>query len=339
MINIAVIGYGYWGPNLVRNFVDNPETSVLYICDNDSLRIKAAKQKYPFIKCTNNYKKLLNDENLHLIAIATPVSSHFNLALEALNAGKHVLLEKPMTTKVSEAERLINLAEKKGLKIFVDHTFIYTGAVRQLKTLLSSGSVGDIYYFDSVRVNLGLFQSDVNVIWDLAPHDFSIMDHLISEKPAAISAIGASRVQGLIEDIAYVTVKFRSGLLAHFHVNWLSPVKIRRIIIGGSQKMIVFDDLNPDEKIKVYDKGVTLIDEPRDKIYTDLIQYRIGDMYVPRIESKEALKQEVEHIVDCLKNNKKPITDGEAGLEVIRLLEATQESIKNNGKFIKLHGE
>jgi predicted dehydrogenase len=244
-----------------------------------------------------------------------------------------------MTAKVSDAERLIGLAEKKGLKIFVDHTFIYTGAVRRLKSMLSSGSIGDIYYFDSVRVNLGLFQSDVNVIWDLAPHDFSIMCHLISEKPTAISAIGASRVHGIIEDIAYVTVRFGSGLLAHFHVNWMSPVKIRRIIIGASKKMLVFDDLEPDEKIKVYDKGIALIDGARDKIYTELIQYRIGDMYAPRIESKEAIKQEVEHIVDCLKNNRRPLTDGEAGLEVVRLLEAAQESLKHNGKFIKIHGE
>ncbi|MCI0468462.1 MAG: Gfo/Idh/MocA family oxidoreductase, partial [Nitrospirae bacterium] len=229
------------------------------------------------------------------------------------------------TSSAAHAEGLIELAEKKGVKIFVDHTFIYTGSVRRMKEIVSSGGVGDIYYFDSVRVNLGLFQHDINVIWDLAPHDFSVMDYLVEEAPESVSAIGASRIHGEFEDIAYVTVKFKSGIIAHFHVNWMSPVKIRRIIIGGSKKMIVFDDLNPDEKVKIYDKGVTKQDTAKDKVYKSLIQYRIGDMYSPKIESAEALRTEVEHIIDCLKNNKRPIADGEAGLRVVRLLEASQK--------------
>jgi predicted dehydrogenase len=337
MINVAVIGYGYWGPNLVRNFIENSSTNVSYVCDLEESRLKPLRVKNPQIKTTVNYKDLLKDDNVHLVAISTPVSTHFKLALDALRAGKHILIEKPMTSKVSEAEKLIELAEKQNLKIFVDHTYIYTGAVKKIKELLTAGEIGDIYYFDSVRVNLGLFQHDVNVIWDLAPHDFSIMDYLVDMKPTALSAIGSSRVHGKIEDIAYVAIKFENGLIAHFHVNWMSPVKIRRIIIGGSKKMVVFDDLNPDEKIKVYDKGVILKQESKDKIYKNLIQYRIGDMYSPRIESAEALKVEVEYIVDCLKNkNRKPLTDGESGLRVVRLLEACQKSLRRDGSFEKI---
>lgn len=336
MINVGVIGYGYWGPNLARNFNENPSSAVSYVCDLDDSRLKSSRIKNPNIKATSDYKDVLNDADIQLIAISTPVSSHYRLAMDALKAGKHVLLEKPMTSNAAHAERLIETAEKNNLILFVDHTFIYTGAVQHIKKLMSSGDIGDMLYFDSVRVNLGLFQHDVNVIWDLAPHDFSVMDHLIDEKPASVSATGASRVHGKLEDIAYVAVKFKSGLIAHFHVNWMSPVKIRRIIIGGSKKMVVFDDLNPDEKIKVYDKGIKLLDAPKDKIYKNLIQYRIGDMYAPNIESTEALKAEVAHIVDCIQNKKKPLTDGKAGLNVVKLLGAAQKSLKKGGASVRI---
>lgn len=336
MINVGVIGYGYWGPNLARNFNENPSTAVSYVCDLDDSRLKYSRIKNPNIKATPNYKDVLNDADIQLIAISTPVSSHYRLAMDALKAGKHVLLEKPMTAKTAHAEQLIETAEINNLMLFVDHTFIYTGAVQHIKKLISSGDIGDMLYFDSVRVNLGLFQHDVNVIWDLAPHDFSVMDYLIDEKPVSVSATGASRVHGKIEDIAYVAVKFKSGLIAHFHVNWMSPVKIRRIMIGGSKKMVVFDDLSPDEKVKIYDKGIKLLDAPKDKIYKNLIQYRIGDMYAPNIESTEALKSEVAHIVDCIQNKKKPLTDGKAGLNVVKLLEAAQKSLKKGGAFIRI---
>jgi len=336
VINVGVIGYGYWGPNLVRNFNENPSTAVSYVCDLDDSRLKCSRIKNPNIKATSHYKDLLNDSGIQLIAIATPVTSHYRLAMDALKAGKHVLLEKPMTSNAAHAEQLIEMAEKNNLKLFVDHTFIYTGAVQHIKKLMSSGDIGDMLYFDSVRVNLGLFQHDVNVIWDLAPHDFSVMDYLIDEIPVSVSATGASRVHGKIEDIAYVVVKFNSGLIAHFHVNWMSPVKIRRIMIGGSKKMIVFDDLSPDEKVKVYDKGVKLLDAPKDKIYKNLIEYRIGDMHAPKIDSTEALKAEVAHIVDCIQNNKKTLTDGKAGLNVVRLLEAAQKSLKKVGGFVRI---
>lgn len=336
MISVGVIGYGYWGPNLVRNFNENPETSVDFVCDLDESRLKSFRSKGKHTKITANYKDLLKNSSLDLVVISTPVSTHFKIAMDALKADKHVLLEKPMTVTVEQAERLIETAEKKNLELFVDHTFIYTGAVQHIKKLISSGELGDIYYFDSVRVNLGLFQHDVNVIWDLAPHDFSVMDYLIDEKPLSVSATGASRVHGKIEDIAYVAVKFKSGLIAHFHVNWMSPVKIRRIMIGGSKKMVVFDDLSPDEKVKVYDKGVKLLDASKDKIYKNLIQYRIGDMYAPKIESTEALKSEVAHIVDCIQNNKKPLTDGMSGLNVVKLLEAAQKSLKKGGASVRI---
>ena len=336
MIKVGVIGCGYWGPNLIRNFNENTSTEVSYICDIDEHRLRPLKSKFPSVVLTTDYKEILKDSSINLIAIATPVSSHYKLASNAIKACKHVFIEKPMTARVSDAERLVNLAEKMNVKLFVDHTFIYTDAVKKIKGLMTSGDIGEAYYFDSVRVNLGLFQHDVNVIWDLAPHDFSVMDYLIDEKPEYVSAIGAGRVHRSMEDIAYVTVRFKSGLIAHFHVNWMSPVKIRKIIIGGSKKMIVFDDLSPDEKVKVYDKGVKLIDAPKDKIYKSLVEYRIGDMYAPKIETVEALKIEVSHIVDCIQNNKKPLTDGHAGLNVVKLLEASQKSLAKNGTFVKV---
>lgn len=337
MIKVAVAGYGYWGPNLVRNFTGNPDTEVSYICDLNEARLRQARGANPGIETTTDYRAALKDRDVSLVAIATPVSTHYKLAYDALKAGKHVLLEKPFTKTVAEAGRLLELADKNGLKLFVDHTFVYTGAVRKLKEMISAGQLGEIYYFDSVRVNLGLFQHDVNVIWDLAPHDFSIMDYLLEEKPAAVSAIGAACVKGKFEDTAYVSVKFNSGVIAHFNVNWLSPVKLRRVIIGGSKKMVVFDDLNPDEKIKIYDKGITFNKKSQDKVYESLVQYRIGDMHSPKIESSEALKVEIAHIVDCIKHpEKKPLTGGEAGLRVVRLLEACQHSLKKNGAFVKV---
>jgi len=336
MINVGVIGYGYWGPNLVRNFNENPATNVSYVCDIDESRLKALRDKYPNINTTTDYNDLLRDSNIDLIAISTPISTHYKLARDALNAGKHVLIEKPMTSNTSHAEKLIELAEKKGLVLFVDHIFIYTGAIQSIKNIISSGEIGDIYYFDSVRVNLGLLQHDANVIWDLAPHDFSIMDFLIDEKPVSVSAVGATRVHRKMEDISYITLRFRNGLIAHFHLNWLSPVKIRRIIIGGSKKMIVLDDLNPDEKVKIYDKGITLIKTERNKLYKNIIQYRIGDMHAPRIDNTEALKVAVAHLVDCIKFKKTPLTDGKAGLRVVKLLEASQKSLKKGGGFVRI---
>ena len=335
-IKVGVIGCGYWGPNLIRNFNENYHTELKYACDLDAERLERIKLRYPSVIPTRNYKDLLRDRDLQVIAIATPVHTHYNLAKEALEAGKHLLIEKPLAANVKEAERLVALSKKKNLILFVDHTFIYTGAVRKMKEFISSGELGEIFYFDSVRVNLGLFQPDVNVVWDLAPHDISIMDYIISQKPKSVLAIGGSHTGNGIEDIAYVTVKFDSELMAHFHVNWMSPVKIRRIIIGGSKKMMVFDDLDPAEKIKIYDKGIILTKADKKLIYQNIVQYRTGDMYAPRIDHAEALKVLIDHLVDCITHKKNPITDGESGLRIIRILEAADKSIKKGGIRVNL---
>lgn len=335
-IKVGVIGCGYWGPNLIRNFNENYHTELRYACDLEDERLERIALRYPAVTTTKNYKDLLRDKEVQVIAIATPVHTHYNLAREALEAGKHVLIEKPLTPSVKEAEKLVALSKKKNLILFTDHTFIYTGAVKKMKEFMSSGEIGDVYYFDSVRVNLGLFQQDINVIWDLAPHDISIMDHLIPEKPRSVVAVGSSHAGSGIEDIAYVTVRFAGDLIAHFHLNWLSPVKIRKIIVGGSRKMIVFDDLDPAEKIKIYDKGIILAHTDKKQIYQNIIQYRIGDMYAPKIDHTEALKGMVDHLAHCITNNLNPITDGESGLRVVRILEAADKSIKKGGSTVLL---
>lgn len=330
-IKVGVVGCGYWGPNLIRNFNENYHTNIKYACDLDTEKLERIRLRYPSIITTTNYKDLLKDKDLQVVAIATPPHTHYRLAREALESGKHVFVEKPLTSTVRDGERLVEIAKKKNLILFIDHIFIYTGALKKMKEFVSSGEIGDIYYFDSVRVNLGLFQSDVNVVWDLAPHDLSIMDYLITETPKSVVAVGSSHTENGLEDIAYITVRFNSQLIAHFHINWLSPVKIRRIIIGGGKKMIVFDDLEPAEKLKIYDKGITYTKADKKLFYQTIIQYRIGDMYAPKIDHTEALKVAIEHLVDCVNKKKTPITDGEAGLRVVRLLEAIEKSIKKGG--------
>lgn len=335
-IKVGVIGCGYWGPNIIRNFNDNYHIDLKYVCDLSQEKVDRVKLRYPTVVATTNYKELLKDRNIHAIAVVTPVFTHYKLVKEALEAGKHVLVEKPFTATVKEAETLVDLAAKRKLVLLVDHTYIYTNAIMRIKDLISAGELGETYYFDSVRVNLGLFQNDVNVIWDLAPHDLSIMDFIIEKKPLSVVAIGSSHTGSKLEDIAYVTVKFKDDFIAHFHVNWMSPVKIRKIIIGGSKKMAVFDDLDPSEKVKIYDKGVELSKSNRKSVYKSLVQYRIGDMYAPAIDSTEALRIEVDHFVDCIKNNKKPISDGEAGLRVVRILEAATKSLKKGGMKVNI---
>ncbi len=335
-IPVGVIGCGYWGPNLVRNFNENDHTDIRYVCDLDQNNLRKIKLRYPSVIATSDYRDLLRDNDLQLIAVATPVHTHCKFGQEILRAGKHLLIEKPLAASVKEAEKLVNLAAQKGLMLFVDHTFVYTGAVRKMQSFISSGVLGDLFYFDSVRVNLGLFQSDVNVVWDLAAHDVSIMDYIVPDRPHSVSAIGGCHTAQGIEDIAYVTVRFDSSLMAHFHVNWLSPVKIRRIILGGSKKMIVFDDLDPAEKIKIYDKGISLAKADKKVLYQNIIQYRIGDMHAPKIDQTEALKVLVGHLAECLIKKRKPITDGESGVRVVRILEAADKSIRRGGVKVRL---
>jgi predicted dehydrogenase len=339
MIGVAVVGYGYWGPNLVRNFWEVPGARLVSVCDMRVERLAGVQARYPAVEITSSYDEVLKDERINVVAIATPVSSHYDLALRALQAGKHVFIEKPMTASAQQAERLLEEADRRGLIIGVDHTFVYTGAVRKMQELVSSGSLGDIYYYDSVRVNLGLFQHDVNVLWDLAVHDLSIMDYVIPHRAVAVSATGVGHVAGEPENIAYLNVFFEDNVIAHIHANWLAPVKVRRTLVGGSRKMIVYDDLEPSEKIKVYDKGITVNNNGNgngDKRYQMLVGYRTGDMWAPQLEMTEALGLELRQFIKCIEEKTTPTTDGQAGLRVVRILEAATRSLAERGRAIEL---
>jgi predicted dehydrogenase len=329
-VRVGVIGYGYWGPNLVRNLYETNDVEVTWCCDVRPERRALVKKRYPEIRVTEKVTDLFKDQKLNAVVIATPVALHHPLAKQALQNGKSVLVEKPMTRSVAEGEELVELAERNGLVLMVDHTFIYTGAVRKTKEMIDAGELGELYYFDSVRVNLGIFQHDVDVIWDLAPHDLSILTHLVPERPKYASAVGADHTGGGSVDMAYVTVQFESNLIAHFHVNWLSPVKVRQILIGGSRRMLVYNDMEPSEKLRVYDRGVKVTTQ--EGIYRTLVDYRTGDMWAPKLELREALSVECEHFADCVRFNKVPLSDGHAGLQVVRLLEAAGKSLGSDGK-------
>ncbi|MCA1578477.1 MAG: Gfo/Idh/MocA family oxidoreductase [Acidobacteria bacterium] len=335
MIKVGVIGYGYWGPNLVRNFMAAPDSAVGRVCDLREERLAPLQKLYPGIKTCGNSTDLINDPQIDAVVIATPVSSHFDLALAALKAGKHVLVEKPLAANSDQARQLIDEAAARKLVLLVDHTFVYTDAVRKIRELISSGQLGEIYYYDAVRVNLGLFQHDVNVIWDLAIHDLSIMDAVLPAKPVAISTTGISHIPGQPENVAYITLFFAGPQIAHVHVNWLTPVKVRHTLIGGSEKMILYDDLDPSEKLKVYDKGISVTPRPED-VYKMLVSYRSGDMYAPRLDNTEALQTEALHFIDCVQNNRQPETDGAAGLRMVQMIEAAEKSLRDRGRLIEL---
>jgi predicted dehydrogenase len=308
---------------------------VVAVSDLNRERLALVETRYPSIKTTSDYREVLRDPLVDAVVIATPVSSHFDLALETLQAGKHVLVEKPLATSSEQAERLIEEALRRQRILMVDHTFVYTGAVRTIREMVASHALGDIYYYDSVRVNLGLFQHDLNVIWDLAVHDLSIMDYVLPAKPIAVSATGISNIQGQPENVAYLTLFFPDRQIAHIHVNWLAPVKVRRTLIGGSDKMVVYDDLEPSEKVKIYDKGVTVSQRP-EAVYEMLVSYRAGDMWAPRLEGAEALHTEAAHFIECILDHKRPETDGEAGLRIVRILEAATRSLNHRGQLIEL---
>lgn len=333
-MKVGVIGLGYWGPNIVRNLVNNERVSKVVCCDMSQDQLDKIRSMFHDVETTSDYKDILNDESVTAVAVVTPVGTHYQLAKEALLSGKHILVEKPFTASVAQAEELLKLAEDKGLTVMVDHTFLYTPAVQAIKRMLDSGVIGDIYYFDSVRINLGLFQRDVNVIWDLAPHDFSIMNYLINKKPVSLQAMGADHVGRGLEDVAYVHIDFGNNLVAHFHVNWLSPVKSRKILIAGSEKMVVYDDMENLEKVKIFDKGIEV--KNKEDEYQKLINYRSGDIYSPVLDNTEALKALIKDFVNAIETRTKPLSDGEVGLNVVRLLEATQESIKNNSKIVMI---
>lgn len=336
-LNLAVVGCGYWGPNLMRNFSSHPRSQLGWLVDRDEARLNSFADRYPQTRRTTSLAEALADPTLDGVAIATPVNTHYPLAKQCLMAGKHLLLEKPMARTAAECRELNALAQRQQVILMVDHTFIYTGAVRKIRELIANGELGEVYYFDSVRVNLGLFQHDVNVVWDLAPHDLSIMDYVLPQRPTQVAAHGACHVAGSnIENIAYLTLKFADETLAHFHVNWLAPAKIRRIIVGGSRKMLVYDDLSPDEKIKIFDKGLMMKAQPGLDSRQVMAGYRIGDLHVPHIETTEALQRETDHFLHCIETRTQPESDGASGLRVVQILEAAQESLMRNGALVPL---
>lgn len=330
MIKVGVVGYGYWGPNLVRNLAGSERTQAAGVSDLRPERLAAVSRLYPAARTSTDYRDLLADPNIDAIAIATPVRYHYDIALAALQAGKHVLVEKPMAETAEQCQRLIDEADKRGLVLMVDHTFIYTPAVQKMRQLVQSGELGDVYYYDSVRVNLGLFQSDVNVLWDLAVHDLSIIEYVLDQVPVAVSATGISHVEGAPENIAYLTLFFDSKTIAHINVNWLAPVKVRQTLVSGSKKMIVFNELEPSEKIKVYDKGIVLNEDP-EQMNKLIAGYRTGDMWAPQLPNTEALSAEVAHFADCIEGKQRPLTDGRMGLNVVKVLEAASASLRDRG--------
>lgn len=335
LLQVGVIGYGYWGPNLVRNFTNLATTQVIALCDHNPNRLELATKRHPGIAYYTQPQDLFKNPQLDIIAIATPASSHYELALTALQHDKHVLVEKPLAMQSQQVQHLISEARKRQRVLLVDHTFVYTPAVQKLKTLIEAHTLGDLYYYDSVRVNLGLFQHDINVLWDLAVHDLSIIDYLFPVLPCAVSATGIRHIPSEPENLAYLTLFFPHQLIAHVHVNWLAPVKVRRTLIGGSQKMIVFDDLEPTEKIKLYDRGVNIVTD-QESVYNMLISYRTGDMYAPHLETTEALSHELQHFTDCILQHATPLTGGESGYRVVTILEAAMRSMQERGQPIEL---
>ena len=333
MIRVGVIGYGYWGPNIVRNLQAIEGCQLQVVCDKSPESLQRARKAYPSLRFTADASEVLNAADIDMVAVITPVWTHYELAKSALLNGKHVFVEKPFTSNSQQAEELIELAERKHLKIMVDHTFLFTSAVQKIRQLVDDGTLGDLYYYDSLRVNLGLFQHDVNVIWDLAPHDLSIMDYLIQERPEAVIATGEKHLNSH-EDVAFITVYFPRNVIAHVNVNWLSPVKIRTTLIGGEKKMLVWNDLEADEKIKIYDKGVSI--NSRTGLHQLLVSYRSGDMCSPQLPQKEALKVELAYFQDCILNNKTPLNDGVAGLRIVQMLEAADKSVKRRGEAVLL---
>ncbi|HJZ91835.1 MAG TPA: Gfo/Idh/MocA family oxidoreductase [Gemmataceae bacterium] len=333
-LRVGIIGYGYWGPNLVRNFSTCPLTEVVAVCDASPARLEAVARSYPHVNRIASVDELL-DLKPDAVAIATPVSTHFALAARCLQAGLHVLVEKPLTATVKEAQNLIDIADRAGRVLMVDHTYLFTNAVRRIRQFVDGGELGDLLYVDSVRINLGLFQTDVNVIWDLAPHDLSIVDHILGGDARSISAWGCAHADPAIEDIAYVNVDYGDRLMASFHVNWLSPVKVRQMIFAGSKKSLIFNELNTTEPIKVYDRGVDFAatDEERRRL---MVSYRTGDVWSPHVEPAEALQSAVTHFAECIRQGEEPISDGRLGLRVVKLLEAATRSIRAQGGRVVL---
>jgi predicted dehydrogenase len=333
VVRVGVIGYGYWGPNIVRNFHGLDACEVVAVCDKSTKALARAQKTYPGVQMTTDFDDVLKSPDIDAVAVITPVWTHYDLAKKALENGKHVFVEKPFTSNSAQAQELIELAARRNLRIMVDHTFLFSGAVRKIREVIDAGTLGPLYYFDSTRVNLGLFQHDVSVVWDLAPHDLSVMDYVIGARPEAVVSTGAKHLNGHA-DMAFITVYFPGEIIAHVNVNWLSPVKVRTTLIGGKDKMLVWNDLEADEKIKIYDKGVQMTS--REGVYDLLVSYRSGDVWAPKVEQTEALKVELGYFLDCINKNETPINDGEAGLRIVRLLEAADQSLNERGRIIQV---
>src|ERR1700761_3044454 len=334
LVNFGVIGYGYWGPNVVRNLASLDGSQVLAIAEMNEAARKRALKAHPGVLVTPDASEVMQSPHIDAVAVITPVWTHYELAKAALENGKHVFVEKPFTSNTEQGEKLIELARRKNLKIMVDHTFLFTGAVRKISQLLEEGTLGKLYYYDSTRVNLGLFQHDINVLWDLAPHDLSIMDYLIEGNPEALVATGQKHLNGF-EDVAYITLYFPDKVIAHVNVNWLSPVKVRTTLIGGEKRMLVWNDLEADEKIRIYDKGVSMSTNPSN-LHQLLVSYRSGDMWAPQIEQIEALRSETAYFLHCIEKNETPFNDGINGLRVVRILEAAEKSVRKRGEAVIL---
>src|SRR5437899_2592188 len=355
MLKLGVSDYGSWGPNIVRHFLSQPDCRIVAICHKNPKAVAQVLSRHPAVHASSNPDEVMSSPEIDAVAVVTPVSTHYDLAKKALENGKHVFVEKPFTATSAQAEELIELADRKNLQIMVDHTFLFNGAVRKIKELVDEGVLGPLYYYDSTRVNLGLFQHDVNVIWDLAPHDLSIIDYLIGLEPELVVATGGAHWNGLA-DMAYITLCFPNNVTAHINVNWLSPVKVRTTLVGGQRRMLVWNDLEPSEKVKVYDKGVQVTDthdESRQRlkalveakvfevgaeqaVHDLLVSYRSGDMWAPRVDQTEALQLEARYFLDCVASGKKPINDGRAGLRLVRMLEAADESLKHRREIVSL---
>ena len=336
-IRVGLIGYGYWGPNLARNFSAHAGSELAVICDTNPVRVELAHQSHPWARTTTCVDEVFEDSDIDLVVVATPPETHRDLGVRALRSGKHVLIEKPLATSVADALELVATAKECGRHLMVDHTFLFTGAVERMKRYVDEGELGELLYFDSTRINLGLFQSETNVIWDLAPHDISILLHLIDQPVKRVTAVGSSHVNTTVENIAYLTMQFDGHFLAHCHVNWLSPVKVRKTIVGGSRKMLVFDDMEASEKLKLYDSGADLVSP--DDVYQSYVEYRTGDILVPKLEKSEALAKECDHVLAVLAGKEQPISGGELGVEVVRVLEAAERSLRLGGIPVELNDE
>ena len=333
-MEIGILGYGYWGKNLVRNFNNLQNCNVKYVCETNNINADNCIETYEKILVTDNYEEILQDKTIQAIVIATPVYFHYALTKKDLDANKHVLVEKPLTSSYREALELVNYANSKNKILMVDHTFLYTGAVQKIKKIVDSQELGSIQYLDSTRINLGLFQHDVNVLWDLAPHDISICNYIINKKLISVQAVGVSHTHNEIENIAYLTLKYEENIIAHFNCSWVSPVKIRQMLIGGTKKMVLYNDMEPTEKIKVYDSGYSF--KSKNEINNILVDYRMGDINVPKINITEALSLMASDFINSIKNKTKPVSNSEMGLEVVKILDAAEQSIKNKGKEIIL---